>query len=81
MIHRSAHSDRTFNNRKTQNKKGKGAILIASSAAMLIGVVIVIYGYLSYHSPIIWAGIFAVIIGLWWAALVASGRSPIAIRI
>ena len=64
---------------KTQ-ANGRSAVLIAASAAMLIGMAIVVYGYLSYRNPTIWIGILAVILGLWWIALRSSGRSPFAVR-
>ena len=62
--------------RKAQGERGSNAVLIASSAAMLIGVAIVVYGYLSYHNPTVWIGIMAVMVGLWWAALRSGRRSP-----
>ena len=66
---------------KTHRRNDAHAVRIVSSVAMLIGIALVIYGYISYHNPIIWMGILAVMVGLWWVALVSSGRSPVSVRI
>ena len=75
MARRKSHTARSYKGRKCTH-----IVRVAIFAALLIGIALVIYGYLSYHNLIIWMGIAAVIVGLWWAVLNSTGRSSVDAR-